>query len=347
MHASQSTLQLVRKVGVKAGLPTLVVFLLLLLAPERALCAEKQVRLLIPILTGAELDLVRKLAPQAAIVRIDGATYLEVGAFTDARVAHRLGRSIQKRLSIPFDLAYDPDHPQIALALGEGPRKPGPPPQVIAQQAPVAQRLAMIKAPMPAPKPPTAKPRATDPFWSAISVSAPASTDPGMAPIATVAEAPAPTKASTTPEPEPDEPMRAVEVAPPAALQAAEEPVAALSAPNPRATAETQRSHPWLRPVQIAAVKVDVPVSRSGVAVNPHLNYLYVKIQKPDDVARLQQISPVLELNPVGDTLVARLGTYTRSRLGRRLMEAKLAELRQHKVDVMIAEAGSMAPLIG
>jgi hypothetical protein len=427
-----------------ASLPARLVTLVLLLTGAPVLAGGKHVRLLIPILTGAELDQVRQLAPKAAIVTINGGTFLEVGAFTDARVAHRLGRSIQKRLAIPFDLAYDPDHPQVDLALGDEPLKPS---QTIAQQASAVQQLAVAPAPQPA---------ATDPIWAPISVglsdvlaeaaplqalaqtevstdpasgqpeadgtagsgqltavveevsglsqaqippqpaaTQPAAIDPALTLIAAAVDAGAELDspnlhhevvlavAGNTPEPKPEEAVtRDVAVAEPTSQQELEateqQPVhrkalmpavhaapevdnslAALPAPvaitqpqarlvvelpfaKPIATPKAHRPHPWLKPVQIAAVKVEPPLSRSGVAVNPHLNYLYVKIQKPADVARLELITPVMELNPVGTTMVARVGVYTQSRTGRQLMEAQIAELRQHKVHVLIAHGGSL-----
>jgi hypothetical protein len=83
------------------------------------------------------------------------------------------------------------------------------------------------------------------------------------------------------------------------------------------------------------------------VAVNPNLNYLYVKIQNLADVARLNQITPVMELNPMGDTVMARVGVFTQSRTGRRLMEAQIARLRQQQVELIVADGGRLKAAIG
>lgn len=82
-----------------------------------------RVRLLFPILTGLEYEQIAPMAPQATIVDVGGQSFVEVASFEDARVAHQLGLSIQKRVPIPFDLAFDPNHPQLGIALGgESPR---------------------------------------------------------------------------------------------------------------------------------------------------------------------------------------------------------------------------------
>ena len=93
-------------------------------------------------------------------------------------------------------------------------------------------------------------------------------------------------------------------------------------------------------------MKVEVPISRSGVAVNPQLNYIYVKIQQPSDVARINRITPVMELNPMGETLLARVGVFTKSRTGHRLMEARIQQLRQQQVDLIVAEGSTLRELV-
>lgn len=544
----------------KANLHGLVISLLLL-AGSPALAGGKQVRLLIPVLTGTELDQVRKLAPTAVIVTINGETFLEVGMFSDARVAHRLGRSIQKHLSIPFDLAYDPGHPQIELALGDEPQK---------KALPVAQRPTVVK---PVAVLPVHIPAKTDPFWQpmevglqaakidlvlatsqqskhpeAVEQASPVRSDPtndridALKPQPKPFAQPEPVLSINLPDPEPlvqadsdsrltsvealtssefevgdnfsdgggptqavdevpveaipavgiaastslpdpqlepqisadvapaqgyvepypalaaantdDQPFEAssapssavavgetraqtidleteplltgnaerllpemkqdllapqgdqqtkllssivsegvisdkshgspsldrrAEAAPQqvpaAAAPESSEPLTALQRPapmrvsgrlismkrqharprprsaQPSSTAGVARpevapaqaavkSHPWLRNVNIASVKIDAPLSSIGVAQNPNLNYLYVKIQNPTDVARLNRITPVMELNPVGDSVVARVGVYTKTRTGRRLLEAQIKQLKHQQVDLIVADGG-------
>ena len=396
MHARRSISSFAQRVGVKSSLPALIVTLLLLALPG-AMAAGKQVRLLIPIITGLELDQVRKIAPTASIVTINGETFLEVGSFTDARVAHRLGRSIQKRLAIPFDLAYDPGHPQIALALG-----PEPSPKAVAELArsSAAPVVAAIAKPSPQPKP-----AASDPIWSplAMRLEAAAQVEPeNVASTAMVAERSLP---DTQPEPQsapaskPTADQSVVQAAIAAEVVASVpvQPEASVKAPEAKAisagssehrmspTRTTRRvpqmavrtrsearvanpesqslatssdpafsstktvqaqQHPWLRPVKIAWVKVEVPLSRFGVAVNPQLNYIYVKIQQPSDVARINRITPVMEINPMGDTLVARVGVFTKCRTGQRLMESRIQQLKQQHVDLLIADGPEVLRLV-
>lgn len=78
---------------------------------------DPSVRLLFPILNGNELDQLLPLAPDAQLVTVGGNPFIQLAHFADARIAHRLGRSIQRRVALPFDLAYDPGHPQLDLAL--------------------------------------------------------------------------------------------------------------------------------------------------------------------------------------------------------------------------------------
>jgi hypothetical protein len=396
MRKNHSISSLMQRVGVKASLPALVVTLLLLASPG-VLASGKQVRLLIPILTGSELDQVRKIAPSASIVTINGETFLEVGSFTDARVAHRLGRSIQNRLAIPFDLAYDPGHPQIALALG-----PETSPKAVAKlpHSAAPPFVAATAEPKPQPKPP-----ASDPIWSplAMSFEPAAPVEPGTeAAVAMAAEAnvaatqadlrsvPAskPTgeqtivqtaiateiAAAVPVEPEPTvkapeskaiyvkpanhrmSPARmasrmsqmAIRTRSEARVANSESPTLAASSEAAFSSTKTVQAqqHPWLRPVEIASVKVEVPISRSGVAVNPQLNYIYVKIQQPSDVARINRITPVMELNPMGETLLARVGVFTKSRTGHRLMEARIQQLRQQQVDLIVAEGSTLRELV-
>ena len=335
----------------------------LLLSAAPAMAGGQQVRLLIPVLTGTELDQVRSLAPTASIVTINGETFLELGSFKDARVAHRLGLSIQKRLRIPFDLAYDPDHPQIALALGNEPQ-----PMPIAQVVPPAQLASVARQPEPKPQL-VPKPATSDPIWSPLvaSLNAPeleTASARVVQVVAPVEEEVQPPAAETTPVPVAAEPALPLEAH--LASTHSLHPGSARTEQNrrssKRAHPETReasaisssvvedamqpRRHPWLKPVQIAAVKVEAPLSHSGIAINPQLNYIYVKIRKPSDVARLNRITPVLELNPVGDTLMARVGVFTQSHTGRRLMEARIQQLKHQQVDLIIANGSELREMV-
>lgn len=67
---------------------------------------------------------------------------------------------------------------------------------------------------------------------------------------------------------------------------------------------------------------------------------------QPSDVARLNSITPVMELNVVGDTLVARVGVFTKSRIGLRMLEARIRVLKQQQVDMIVANGSTLKELV-
>jgi hypothetical protein len=67
---------------------------------------------------------------------------------------------------------------------------------------------------------------------------------------------------------------------------------------------------------------------------------------QPSDVARLNSITPVMELNVVGDTLMARVGVFTKSRIGLRMLEARIRELKQQQVDMIVANGSTLKELV-
>ena len=75
-----------------------------------------KVQLLFPVESGGELDTLSVLTTQAKLVTVQGRTFVLVGEFTDAKVAFRLGKSLQRRVKLPFELSYDPGHPQANFA---------------------------------------------------------------------------------------------------------------------------------------------------------------------------------------------------------------------------------------
>jgi hypothetical protein len=134
----------------------------------------------------------------------------------------------------------------------------------------------------------------------------------------------------------------------PLAGQAAESeqpPVAKSPEPLRTAPATPEAAHPWLRPVPIAAVQVGVPVSRLQPALNPELNYLYVQIRQPSDVARLKEILPVQEIALQGEAVLARVGVFTASRLGEVLLADRIERLRAEQLELLLARGGALRPV--
>ncbi|MEB3276084.1 MAG: hypothetical protein VKM92_03865 [Cyanobacteriota bacterium] len=373
------------------------------------LAPEAKVRLLFPILTGQELERLLRLAPQAVIVEVQGNSFVEVGRFSDARVAHQLGLTIQRRIQLPFDLAYDQNHPQLGMAMA-GQLLPGVPALMaggrvqvpVAPPAPAAGAdPALVISPealAPAPSAATAGPElqpqpvvgaATGPVArGAVRATATADTpepEPGRqaridrllqqllspAPMAEAEPAPAPSAeppAAVAVSPAPGAgaaalaPTAPIDPAPTdlsevlrqalqptplagSAVASDKPPVAQNPEPVPPApaspeVARPEAAHPWLRPVPIAAVQVGVPVSRLQPALNPDLNYLYVQIRQPSDMARLKTILPVQEIALQGEAVLARVGVFTASRLGEVLLADRIERLRAERLEPVLARAG-------
>lgn len=72
----------------------------------------KKVRLLFPVEMGSELTLLSTLISEPKLYTLDGKTYVLAAEFDNAKIAFRLGKSIQTKLKLPFVLAYDSGHPQ-------------------------------------------------------------------------------------------------------------------------------------------------------------------------------------------------------------------------------------------
>jgi hypothetical protein len=86
---------------------------LLLAAP---VLAGPRVRLMMAVPTADAYEQVMALVHDGRLTAMDGEAFVVVGEFEDAREGHALGRSLQRRLPLPFELVYDPLHPQADLA---------------------------------------------------------------------------------------------------------------------------------------------------------------------------------------------------------------------------------------
>lgn len=329
------------------------------LDPARAMDRAPQVRLLFPVLTGEELAQLLPLAPQATLVQINGSSYVLVAEFPDARVAHRLGRTIQRRLRIPFDLAYDPGHPQVDLASQQ-------PIQSVAAAASALEPDLQPASPWP-PGPGAAALMEGGPLRLALSGSVDASPQPAS-PAPPIPATPTPWMAETGLV----LPLRREEAGSPQSVNvssgsqdrsgrdtavAAEDLPAgqqlrpqlpALKASGTQPNRPALRGltlpaeggasrHPWLRGVAIQPVAVAPPVSRLMPASNPDVNYLFVRLKDAQQVTALQQIIPVAELNLHQGRLLARVGVFTRSIRGQLMLEQRLNQLRRYSLQLLVA----------
>ena len=73
---------------------------------------DLKVRLLFPIEKGNELDLLSGMIYGPKIVVYDNRSFVFVSEFKDATVAYRLGKYLQKKTKLPFEISYDAGHPQ-------------------------------------------------------------------------------------------------------------------------------------------------------------------------------------------------------------------------------------------
>ena len=87
--------------------------MLLLAAPA---LAGSRVRLMLAVPTADVYEQVMALVHDGRLTAMDGEAFVVVGEFEDARQGYALGRAIQRRLPLPFELVYDPLHPQADLA---------------------------------------------------------------------------------------------------------------------------------------------------------------------------------------------------------------------------------------
>lgn len=294
------------------------------LDPARAVDRAPQVRLLFPVLTGEEFAQLLPLAPQATLVQINGSSYVFIAEFPDARVAHRLGSTIQRRLRIPFDLAYDPGHPQVDLARQQ-------PSRALAAAASALEQDLQPAGPRP-PVPGAAALIEDGPLRLTLSGAVDASPQPSS---------PAPPTPATPTlgmvETVPLSPRRREETGSPQSVTAS--PGSQDRSGGDTAVAEGRTSsHPWLRGVAIQPVAVaSPPISRLMPASNPELNYLFVRLKDAQQVTALQQIVPVAELNLHQGRLLARVGVFTRTIKGQLMLEQRLQQLRRYPLQLLVA----------
>lgn len=89
--------------------------LLLALAPMPG-WAKPLVRLLIPVDSADEYERVMAEVDEARLTALEGQAFVVAASLADAGQAYELGRALQARLKLPFELLYDEGHPQADLA---------------------------------------------------------------------------------------------------------------------------------------------------------------------------------------------------------------------------------------
>ena len=86
--------------------------------------AVPRVQLMLAVPTADAYEQVMALVHDGRLSAMDGEAFVVVGEFADARQGHALGLALQRRLRLPFELVYDPFHPQADLAWAPESRGP-------------------------------------------------------------------------------------------------------------------------------------------------------------------------------------------------------------------------------
>ena len=140
-------------------------------SPSGAMSAPR-VQLMFAVPNAEAYQRVLALVHDAQLTAMEGEAFVVVGSFSDARVAHSVGLSMQSRLRLAFELVYDAHHPQADLAwsrsLGSGSPAPLiPPPPLPATAAGGSGSRAVQHSPaagvMPSPLPPPLPPPPLEP----------------------------------------------------------------------------------------------------------------------------------------------------------------------------------------
>jgi hypothetical protein len=135
--------------------------------------AQPRVRLVVAVADADAYERTMALVADGRLTALDGEAFVVVGDFADARQGYSFGRALQRRLQLPFELIYEPDHPQADLAWTRQPAlasrtqlEPQPPAQLppeplvylyaVPQSALQRQRLAQL---LPEQMPSSALPR--------------------------------------------------------------------------------------------------------------------------------------------------------------------------------------------
>ena len=128
-------------IRVSAAWPGLLLLLSCLVAvPVLRVAAQvPRVRLMLAVPDAEAYERAMALVADGRLTALDGEGFLVVGDFADAREGYRLGRALQRRLGLPFELVYDPHHPQADLAWLQRPT-------IASQPQPRAAQLRPLQA---------------------------------------------------------------------------------------------------------------------------------------------------------------------------------------------------------
>lgn len=272
------------------------------------------VQLIVPVKTGLEFARIQQLVPGAKILEMQGGVYVLVGETAQALPAYKLGRSLQAKLGVTFQLAYSSGHPDLNLAWMGG----------------VTGEVAA--APKPKPAAATTETQAKEPAQK------------GTARDLGVLEAKAPwTPATTTVAAASTSPgsLQAVATKPPAKVESAITTTAAARTslqPTPAETPKTQETPvaaaattPSILQTAVAepAAKAQSPVTTTAVAARTSLQPAAAGALKPQDKPVLAANTSPSSLQTVAAEPPAKVeSAVTTTAATRTSLRATLTELR-------------------
>lgn len=311
---------------------------------ERLQRQSQQVRLLVPLETGHELDQLLTTVPAAQLVRIEGREYVQLATFADARVAYRLGRTMQKRTKLPFALAYDEAHPQRDGHWLAQERNTPPSTEIIRQGSlrqmmPASTAMAL---PMAEASAASANGNRAARLGGALQLRMAATAPTALESLAGRGHQPD-TPAVEVPQPQ-SIAMRSQLSAAPRQSDSRWRHTALLSGGRGSQPARQRLAHDptiqpdtttWsgIRPVAITAVPLVRP---QLLAINTGLNYLFVRLQSPEQLAALRRHAVVVEMGERNGELLARVGVFTPTRVGRRLLNQQASRLAAMGYDLEV-----------
>lgn len=280
------------------------------LLPAQAADPDRELRLLVPLDTGADYGRLVNLYPEAELLKRKGRDYLQLGLYNDARQAYRAGRRMQQSMPLRFVITYPVNHPQangrwIAAEEAAEASSARDAAAARAQELQIAERAASqaraaqlgpsleVRNPLLAisanPQAVTAKP-ADSPVLLAAAVAPRGLLDP-------------------RPEPEqmhaPVQESRSQQIDPPAPKPA--------WVSKPESTRPSEGSD-----LALAAPRVS-RMRSSLVAFNPELVYLFAELASAEDLQVLRKRMIVSEVVERDGKLLAQVGIFTTSRIGRQL----------------------------
>ena len=296
----------------------------------------KVVELLIPIKTGLEYSILQSKYPNIKIQESPTGVAILADSAKKALPMYLLGKRIQKEFGYSFELAYSDGHPDLNMAWLTPFRNVN---VAKINQTPVSNESKTIISK------PILSSNASD-LGKAIAWRAPwTKTNKPFSPRFASTNFNKPSSKNTvTIEPTTEVAKTFPKLTPPPLVKKSDEysfkSIAfAIDKTSSEATTKNNRVLPKIKIEKTSNLLARVNISpvhlnnnRIGssnlVATNKKLNYVYVEVANNHDIDKLNKRFGAVVLRGKNDKLLARVGVYSNSKLGRRLRETKINQLR-------------------